>query len=198
MIGQNGWPIMPSGLFYEHGLLFSYAGSLATLWGPGHLAVRYASLLCGTLTLLLIFWIGRRWFSPAAGLIATTGLVMAPMAIYWSGRARMYALLQLLVLLTLWLVYEGVVQNKPHLRWLALLTYLGATLTHFVAVILTPSLVLATAFLWWYGVKAKHQPLFLKTHYSQHNRHKFFYQSFPCHCYHCCIWSILPCFCVPQ
>ncbi len=33
MINQSGWPVMPSGLFYEHGLLFSYLGSLASLQG---------------------------------------------------------------------------------------------------------------------------------------------------------------------
>ena len=36
MIGQKGVPVMPSGLFYEHGLLFSYAGSIAAALGPFH------------------------------------------------------------------------------------------------------------------------------------------------------------------
>jgi hypothetical protein len=61
----------------------------------------------------------------------------------------MYALLQLLVLVTLWLAYEGFTQNKARWRWAALLAYLGATLTHFVAVTLTPPLFLAAAAIWW-------------------------------------------------
>jgi 4-amino-4-deoxy-L-arabinose transferase-like glycosyltransferase len=150
MIGQKGLPVMPSGLFYEHGLLFSYVGSLAALLGPGQLAVRYASLLLGMLTLGLTFWVGRRWFSPAAGLMAATALAIAPAAIHWSGRARMYTLLQLLVLLTLWLAYEGVSRNRTRWRWAALLAYGGALLTQFAAVALAPSLVLALAVVAWF------------------------------------------------
>ncbi|MFC1975969.1 ArnT family glycosyltransferase, partial [Chloroflexota bacterium] len=148
MIGEKGVPVMPSGLFYDHGLLFSYFGSLASFFGPARLAVRYASLLFGMLTLALTFFIGRRWFSPAVGFIAATGLAVAPTAIHWSGRARMYALLQLLVLLTIWLAYEGVVHDKARWRWAALLTYLGATLTQFLAVALAPPLALAIVVIW--------------------------------------------------
>ncbi len=154
MIGEKGTPVMPSGLFYDHGLLFSYAGSLAAWLGWARWAVRYASLLFGLLTIGLTFWVGRRWFSPAVGLIAAAGLSLAPTAIEWSSRARMYALLQLLVLVTLWLAYEGIVQNRPRWRWTALLSYLGATLTHFLAVTLTPPLVLAGVTGWWRQTRA--------------------------------------------
>ncbi len=156
-IGEKGVPLMPSGLFYDHGLLFSYAGSLAAWIGPARLAVRYVSLLFGMLTLGLTFWLGQRWFSPAIGLIATTGLAIAPATIEWSSRARMYALLQLLVLVTLWLAYEGVIQNKAGLRWVALGVYLGATLTHFVAVTLAPPLVLAGLALGWQARRRGHE-----------------------------------------
>jgi uncharacterized membrane protein len=158
-IGEKGAPVMPSGLFYDHGLLFSYVGSLVAGFGPAHLAVRYISLLFGMLTLGLTFWLGQRWFSPAVGLIATTGLAIAPATIEWSSRARMYALLQLLVLVTLWLAYEGIVQNKAGWRWAALGAYLGATLTHFVAVTLAPPLVVGAIAVWWQKTKAGEQPL---------------------------------------
>ncbi|MBN1218733.1 MAG: glycosyltransferase family 39 protein [Anaerolineae bacterium] len=148
MIGQKGLPLLPSGLFYEHGLLFSYLGSLAAWLGPARVLLRYVSLVCGMLTLALTFYVGRRWFSPAVALIATTGLVVAPTAIQWSGRARMYALLQLLALLTLWLAYKGVVSPKTRWRWAAFLAYLGANLTQFLAVALAPSLVVATLLIW--------------------------------------------------
>lgn len=153
MVGQKGVPVMPSSLFYDHGLLFSYVGRLAAWFGSARLTVRYASLLFGMLTLGLTFWLGRRWFSPAVGLIALTGLAIAPAAIEWSSRARMYALLQLLVLISLWLAYEGVVQNRAKWRWMALLTYLGATLAHFVAVALAPPLVVGLIAVWWYQRK---------------------------------------------
>lgn len=149
MIGEKGLPVLPSGLFFEHGLLFSYAGSVAALLGPARWTVRYASLLFGMATLGLTFWVGRRWFSPAAAVIALAGLAVAPAAIHWSGRARMYALLQLLVLATFWLAYRGVVYNQARWRWLALLLYLATLLTHFVSVTLAPPLLLAIAVLEW-------------------------------------------------
>ncbi len=149
MIGEKGLPIMPSGLFYEHGLLFSWLGSLAALFGEPRLMVRYASLLCGLLGVLLTFWVGRRWFSPGVGLIAAIGLALAPTAIEWSGRARMYALLQLLLLLALWLAFEGVTRRNAGLRWLALAAFLGATLAHFGAVALAPPLLLALLVVRW-------------------------------------------------
>ncbi len=157
MIGQKGLPILPSGLFFEHGLLFSYAGSMAAWFGPARLAVRYASLLFGLVTLGLTFFVGRRWFSTGVALIAVTGLVVAPATIQWSGRARMYALLQLLVLLTIWLAYEGILYDRPRRRWAALLAYLGATLTHFNAVALAPPLGLAAVGLWWFKIWAERQ-----------------------------------------
>lgn len=149
MIRQKGLPVMPSGLFYEHGLLFSYLASLATLFGPLRIAARTTSLLFGTLSILLTFGVGRRWFSPLVGVVAAAGLAVSPAAIHWSGRARMYALLQLLVLLTLWLAYQGVTRDKRGLRWLALLAFLGATLAHFGAVALAPPLALAVVVLLW-------------------------------------------------
>jgi hypothetical protein len=156
-ITEIGRPILPSGLFYDHGLLFSYFGSLAAILGPARTAVRYASLIFGSLALLLTFWIGRKWFSPAVGLVATAGLAIAPTAIQWSGRARMYALLQLFVLLTLWLAYEGTVRKKASLRWLGLVAYLGASLTHFAAVTLAPPLVLGLLAVAWLDVSAQRQ-----------------------------------------
>lgn len=150
-IGQTGLPLMPSGLFYEHGLLYSYLAALAAQFGPLREAARLVSLLCGAATFLLIFRVGRGWFSPAAGLLAAAGLAIAPAAIEWSGRARMYALLQLLALLTLWLAYTGITHKKRGRVWLALLAYLGATLAHFGAVALAPPLLLAVVALLWLG-----------------------------------------------
>lgn len=148
-IQELGVPEMPSGLFYEHGLLFSYAGSVAALFESPRWAVRSASLLFGLLTIGVAFGMGRRWFSLPVATLAATGLIIAPAAIEWSSRARMYALLQLLVLATLWLLYEGLTQNKPRYRWAGLVTYLAATLTHFAAVALAPPLVLATLIVAW-------------------------------------------------
>ncbi|HMQ56279.1 MAG TPA: hypothetical protein PKD98_29635, partial [Anaerolineae bacterium] len=68
----TGLPLLPSGLFYEHGLLSSYLiapfasdylNSSFTAWSPAYARLmfpRWPSLLVSTLTIPLIYAIGRR------------------------------------------------------------------------------------------------------------------------------------------
>jgi 4-amino-4-deoxy-L-arabinose transferase-like glycosyltransferase len=149
---EHGLPVLPSGLFYEHGLLFSYLDAPFVALADGEALFAFArlpSLLIGTATVPLIYWIGSRWLSPLAGLVAAASLVFSPEGIVWGGRARMYALAQILVLLLAFLVYEGsLVEGGPcrriaprKARWLALLTLLALLLTQFGALILVPPLL---------------------------------------------------------
>ncbi len=155
MILQKGLPLLPSGLFYEHGLLFSYAGALASaLFGFSREMVRAASLFFGLVTVLLTWHVGRRWFSPAAGLLAATLLAVAPAAVLWGGRARMYTLLQVWVLLTLYFAFAGVTARQHEWRWPALVCCLAATLTQFVSISLIPPLALAMVVVGW--LQARH------------------------------------------
>ncbi|NJN97877.1 MAG: hypothetical protein HC875_29275, partial [Anaerolineales bacterium] len=67
----HGWPVLPSGLFYEHGLLATYVIAPFTAlfinapldtWQPAHwglMLARWPSTLLGTLTIPLIYAIGR-------------------------------------------------------------------------------------------------------------------------------------------
>lgn len=142
---KRGLPVLPSGLFYDHGLLFSYLGALsAALFGFGEAQVRLVSLALGTLTVPLLYYAGRRLFSgePRAGLLAAALLAMSPEAVEWGGRARMYATLQFLVLLAVLASCCGaLLEDRPVYRRLALLALLGATLAHFAALALIPPLV---------------------------------------------------------
>ena len=143
MIRQRGAPILPSGLFYEHGLLYSYLAGGISLLGDPVLLGRGTSLVCGLLAIGLTYRLGGRWFSPTAGALAAFGLALAPDAIAWGGRVRMYALLHLLVLLTLGLMLEGLYRNRLKSAWLSVVTYSGALLTQFVSLVLLPPISLA-------------------------------------------------------
>ncbi len=156
MILEKGVPVLPSGLFYEHGLLFSYAGAAASvLLGFSREVVRATSLVFSLLVILLTWHVGRRWFSQAAGLMTATLLAVAPSAVLWGGRARMYALLQLWVLLTLYFACAGAIMNRPAWRRIALVCYLGATLSQFVAIALIPPLVLGTLVTGWVAARQR-------------------------------------------
>jgi hypothetical protein len=156
MILEKGVPVLPSGLFYEHGLLFSYAGAVTSaLLGFSREVVRATSLLFGLLTIWLTWYVGRRWFSAGAGLLAATLLAVAPAAVLWGGRARMYTLLQGLVLLTLYLAFNGVLADRPTWRRLAIFCCLAATLTQFVAITLIPPLAVALVVVGWLDVRRR-------------------------------------------
>jgi hypothetical protein len=156
MILEKGVPVLPSGLFYEHGLLFSYAGAVTSaLLGFSREAVRGTSLLFGLLTVLLTWHVGRRWFSTGAGLLSASLLAVSPAAVLWGGRARMYALLQGLVLLALFLAFNGALADRPTWRRLALVCYLAAALTQFVAITLILPLAMALVVVGWLDARGR-------------------------------------------
>ncbi|MFQ5614411.1 MAG: glycosyltransferase family 39 protein, partial [Anaerolineae bacterium] len=151
---RRGLPVLPSNLFYEHGLLFTYldALALAVLGGTGQPAAglsleagaRWPSLLLGTLTIPVLYAVGRRWFNPWVGWLAAGLLALSPEGMVWGGRARMYTLATLLALLTAVLAYEGSVgPGRARLRRLALLALLATLLTHFGAMVMVGPLLVA-------------------------------------------------------
>jgi 4-amino-4-deoxy-L-arabinose transferase-like glycosyltransferase len=151
---RHGWPVLPSGLFYEHGLLFSYLDAPFVALGlalrslltddPLFLAARLPSLVVGVVTIAVIYQVGRRWLSPGAGLLAALLLAVSPEGMVWAGRARMYALAQLLTLLLAYFVYHGSVgHGSARHRWLALLVLALAMLNQFGTLILIPPLLAA-------------------------------------------------------
>ena len=185
---RHGWPVLPSGLFYEHGLLSTYLIAPFTAlfintplaeWQSAHWGLmlsRWPSVLLGTLTIPLIYTIGRRttvsinrkskiqnpkWLL-AAGLFA-----LSPEGMVWGGRARMYALATLLVLLTVYWAYRGAVYPAPSkYRWWALITLLATLLTQFGALMIVPPLVVAMLAVAWLS--------WPKSHESQANSRSFF------------------------
>ncbi|MGK5682146.1 glycosyltransferase family 39 protein [Actinoplanes sp. URMC 104] len=62
------------------------------LFGDGPLAVRIPSLLLGTACIPLMCLLGRELFDRRTGLVAAAFTALAPLAVWYSGEARMYAL----------------------------------------------------------------------------------------------------------
>jgi 4-amino-4-deoxy-L-arabinose transferase-like glycosyltransferase len=154
-IWERGLPILPSGTFYGHGMLFSYLDALflAVLgWTPE--VAQLPSLLAGLATIPLAYLVGRQLFarnescapaearggatdsrSVAIGLLAAALLALDPVAILWAGRARAYTLQQVFVLLAmLWL------QQRRYL--LFALAFVGAVFAHAEASLLLPGFAL--------------------------------------------------------
>lgn len=61
-------------------------------FGNSEIAVRIPSVIFGVLTVLVIYLIGKKLFEKKTALVAATLLATAPLHIYYSQEARMYAL----------------------------------------------------------------------------------------------------------
>jgi hypothetical protein len=156
MTAEKGAPIFPSGLLYSHGLLMSYVAALfLRLLAFSEEVARWPSLLFGTLTVAGFFLVGSRLFkSRSAGLFALAFAALDVSMILWSARMRMYALAGLFMLLSLYFLAQGTFLN-PHRRYrlVAVMCYMGAILSHSVAVVVVPVWGLAALICVWLGHK---------------------------------------------
>lgn len=141
----HGYPRFPSGVIYSRGLLFSYLDALPIyLLGFSSVSARLPSVVASTLTILLIFFLGRRLFSRNVGLIVAALLALSPEVIIWGGRARMYSLLLLFIVLSALFFFEGVIsKDDERKRRLFLCAFLLALFSHEEALILLPAFLLA-------------------------------------------------------
>jgi mannosyltransferase len=72
------------------------------LFGDSEIALRIPSALMGTLTIWVVYLVGKKMWDPRAGLIAAVLLAFSPIHIWHSIEARMYALLCLTSILYVW------------------------------------------------------------------------------------------------
>jgi hypothetical protein len=111
------------------------------LWGSvriggySELAVRMPSIIAGTALVPALFLTGRELFDRRTGLVAAAFGACAPLVIWYSQEARMYALFMLLATLAVWAQVHAIRDGR--VRWWV--TYAGLTIallyTHYFSVI---------------------------------------------------------------
>ncbi len=143
-VPRTGLPIFPSGNLYPHGFLFTYLEVPTVLGAFDETLARIPALLVSLAALPVAYAVGRRLLSESAGLVAAAAMAVDPDLIVWGGRARMYGLLQLLVLLTVYLYYRGLTEDRAGQRYAAMVLLVAAIFTHAEATFLLPVLALAT------------------------------------------------------
>jgi hypothetical protein len=90
-IVHNGWPILPSGMFYPRGLseLYLMAASVQ-LFGESEWSFRLPSALAGVAMIYLCYLAGRRFLKPQWNLALAATVALMPDMIEYSQTARMY------------------------------------------------------------------------------------------------------------
>ncbi len=118
------------------------------LAGSSALAVRCLSALVGTLTIPVVYILGRRAFGQATAGVAALLAALSPVLVYYSQETRMYGLVTLLaaasVYWTIRLWQEGPGRWSPLSYAAYVLATLGAAYTHYYAffVVLAENLVI--------------------------------------------------------
>ncbi|HET7095304.1 MAG TPA: phospholipid carrier-dependent glycosyltransferase, partial [Thermomicrobiales bacterium] len=152
-VADRGWPMLPSDVLYIHGATVSYLlaplAKLGLLDYLHPLPMRIPSAIFGAIAVYLTFQLARSISeSLAAALLAAAFVAVDPLNVLWGGFARMYALLQVLALVTVMLFLralvllddkqdDGVHHARPWLIGFAVAFWL-ATFTQVVAALLWP------------------------------------------------------------
>lgn len=131
-------------------LLFRNLAALVLhVFGFDVIVARVPSILISVATIPVLFGVGKRMFSGPAGLLASAVLVSAPQFLIGGARARPYALLGLLTVLSMFFFYRWLVQHNgdgevPHHRgWGFVACFVAAVFTHLEAILLLPGFALA-------------------------------------------------------
>ncbi len=109
-------------------------------FGTSLSSMRMPSMILGIAAVALTWFVGRRLFSPAVGIVAAALVALHPLEIFSSNEMRMYPLLTVLALISTWLVYRAVEVPDDPWRWVgyglvtALLAY-----TSYYAALLVPA-----------------------------------------------------------
>lgn len=82
-------------------------------FGKSELAVRLPALFFSSLTLLLIFYVGWRFHSVRAGLLAALTFAVLPWTVYWGSNGFYPSQLQFLSLVTLLILHKILTTDRP-------------------------------------------------------------------------------------
>jgi len=129
------------------------------LLGSSAVAVRLLSVLAGTLTVPLLYRVGRRLVDGKVGMLASLVMATAPFHVYYSQEVRMYGLVTLLGLLSVYFVllllktWETANRRRQIVLWAGYVAItLAALYTQYYAAFIP---LFQTAFIMGYSVLAQ-------------------------------------------
>lgn len=150
MVVEKGVPIFPSGTLYLQGATISYISAAIIGFGRGGLddlvPLRLISVFAGTAAVLFAYLASRAMIRSSAIAVFVAGVItIDPVSIRWGGLVRMYALLQLLSLIVVWLLARALnaKPNRRELITMVVVFWIGV-FTHIAICLLLPGMVIAS------------------------------------------------------
>jgi mannosyltransferase len=127
-----------------------------SLSGINDFALRYLSLVCGVLLVVLIFALGSRWFNERVGRYAALFTAVSPVLTWYAGEGKMYSMQPALLVLALYALTRAVslrANNSPMTWWTI---FVAATSLSFYVHLLSPLfLAVPTVFFFENWVKTR-------------------------------------------
>jgi hypothetical protein len=124
-ISDRGIPVLPSGMVYGRGLLYTYTAWLSgSLFGQSIESYRYPALLAGIVGLVLSFLVARRAGTPGSGLLAALLVGLSPLHAAVDTWARFYSMF-LAVMLGAMLACPAAIEGGRRRVFLALVAAAG-------------------------------------------------------------------------
>jgi 4-amino-4-deoxy-L-arabinose transferase-like glycosyltransferase len=163
-VHRTGVPVLPSGFAYDHGVLFVYIDAVITwLVGTSWLGLRLPSVLCGVMLVALIYRMGKEWFSSRTGIIGALILALMPEMIARGAQVRMQSLLQLLLLIAAFSLYEGIAHRDDQARRLVAVAAISSALfTHLLAIPFVLFLLLGVMGTWFWLYQRRERQLSMR------------------------------------
>jgi mannosyltransferase len=115
-----------------------------TLFGPSDTSGRAFSVLCGIVTVGLVYWIGLRAFDVVTGLWASWLCAISPLLVYYSREARMYMWLVLVTCLAWGLLFSHARSPRPWRLVLYGLSLIAIVYSHPLGLLMLGALGLAS------------------------------------------------------
>jgi mannosyltransferase len=125
-------------------------------WGDSEKAVRFSSALFGVLAIVVIFWIGARFFGRRVGLIAAMLMAVLQFPIYYSQEARCYAALLLFSMASMgcWMEIRQRMERHDRVSWPWIIGYqctaLASAYFHYFGLLL---LAIQAMFVLWEALR---------------------------------------------
>jgi hypothetical protein len=138
---------LPFVLANNNGPLFSILAHFLLSLGPLELMSRLVSVVSGILALLMTYVLGKAMYSSAEGLMAALFMAFSHLHIFYSQNSRSYALLTLLLLLSLFTFLRAAREGKTRDWILYALFTLLSLYTQIIAALILPATALAAVFL---------------------------------------------------